>query len=1096
MSRASFDARRLAVVLVALASLVACAVLAACSQTPTSVPIRTFERAQKVDVICLRVFGENAPEPLKQEECAPVPPNVNGGNLDNQLFALVTQTTRGEVAVVDLSAGAIIDQSNAVPGLNFLPVGANPTDIAATPDGRMAFVSSAEPNKFAIYGIPGHRILGDKAPEGLRREPITLSSWPVCSLPQRPGSLTVVPRRAAPNVADAGAVAPTAPGDVPYELVAVLPGDRTSPAKVITIDPRPFLRAAPRRALDGRAIDDFGVGPSLTPGNPEACPITSAVELANETAIPDTFRPGKRWEDGVKWVDGGVDLACENPEKPARCGARPCKCTDPTTNKPLGTTVIDAGAEAGTIEVDAGACEPDAGSAAEDAERDLPLGPLDPPQPIAIARDDQTLFVADDGVPLIHVIDLSVPGAPRELPPFVVTSVVEPSRVVSIRSIAISPPTRDYKRFLYAVDRKEGSIAVFDVTDVATAERFPMRRPHPELNPFQPPDRLAFVAPVVAVAFARNDFSLERIAGRPELNARTGLLCNPNPNAAPPAGGGLARDFGFYYRANSTDLDVGLGPRRLRGIFAFATLSNGSVVGIDVDDWDAPCRRPLNLTGTVSSDPNNVGTSVPVLASVGQPAPSPPNEDLNPYHVPSAPPESVSQELFFPVSSPHQPRSTFLLRDDATSGKHIPYLTSTPTLTSVESVPPTLTGPGSEASPKLRPTSSSPGGNATGTEEVGVRLSFDDPNVHFNQDWTITYEGKLPGFEGLPGTLSTVDGYQSMILSQPQARFCAKGVEDWTVGGERATGVINALAAAGRPPYTERIDRRMVDYVQVTDELLASNDGFWRQPDLEAPNSCWPEELNPADPNNAGQVENAARSRFELCSNVYGPVAEQRTSRDFPILEAYDDRLLLGRFQTFPSADPNRPFSREVVYVHPDNAASLKLMRCCFHHQVRFAVRTGAQWVTTGSTVGLLSHVTRGEDGRCVTSCDPRDALLNARAPSLPSGEIGTADFAPFRDSPLALRSPAFSFFIQNGRDVTLVPSADKLPTRDMAFGFQSRGQFEPLVINLAASTTAVNPQSMKFIESLGQIAVVDGASQGLVLIELAGVTIARAPYF
>ena len=36
----------------------------------------------------------------------------------------------------------------------------------------------------------------------------------------------------------------------------------------------------------------------------------------------------------------------------------------------------------------------------------------------------------------------------------------------------------------------------------------------------------------------------------------------------------------------------------------------------------------------------------------------------------------------------------------------------------------------------------------------------------------------------------------------------------------------------------------------------------------------------------------------------------------------------------------------------------------------------------------------------------------------------------------------------------------------------------------------------MRFIESLGQIAVVDGASQGLVLIDLAGVTIARAPYF
>ncbi|MBN9159333.1 MAG: hypothetical protein J0I07_00075, partial [Myxococcales bacterium] len=243
----------------AVAAVAASAVLFACSQTPTSVPIRTFERAQKVDVICLRVFGENAPEPLKQEECAPVPPNVNGGNLDNQLFALVTQTSRGEVAVVDLSAGAIIDQSHAVPGLNFLPVGANPTDIAATPDGRMAFIASAEPNKFAIYGIPGHRILGDAAG---RRDPegaVTLSSWPVCALPQRPGSLTVVPRRSLSPVTadggaeDAGAQAAT-PTELPYELVAVLPGDRTTSAKGITIDPRPFLRASPRRGADGQPL--------------------------------------------------------------------------------------------------------------------------------------------------------------------------------------------------------------------------------------------------------------------------------------------------------------------------------------------------------------------------------------------------------------------------------------------------------------------------------------------------------------------------------------------------------------------------------------------------------------------------------------------------------------------------------------------------------------------------------------------------------------------------------------------------------------------------------------------------------------------------
>lgn len=1085
-------ARHLVVLLALIASIAGAALLFACSQTPTSVPIRTFERAQKVDVICLRLDGPNAPEGLKQEECPPVPPRADGSSLPNQLFALVTQTTRGEVAVVNLSAGDIVDQSDGLPGRNFLPVGANPTDIATTPDGRMAFVSSAEPNKFAIYGIPGHRILGDKAPGGLLREPATLTSWPVCSLPQRPGSLTVVPRRASPGAADAGATAPAAPGDVPYELVAVLPGDRTTPAKVITIDPRPFLRAAPRRLPSGEAIDDFGEGPVLAPGQLNPCPITSAIELAGESAIPATFRPGKRWDDGVKWVDGGVDLSCETPEKPSRCGLRPCTCNDPTTGKVLGAPAITDG---GALEVDGGACEPDAGRPdPDDRERDFELGPLDPPQPVAIARDDQTLFVADDGVPLIHVIDLSVPGSPRELAPFVMSSVVEPSRVVSIRSIAVSPPTREYKRYLYAVDRKQGSIAVFDVTDVATAERTPMRRPHPELNPFQPPDRLAFIAPVVSVAFARNDFPLSRIGNRDLASAATGVLCNPNPNAAPSVAGADAPDLGFYYRASSP-VPGGLGPRRLRGIFAFATLSDGKVVGIDVDDWDAPCRRPQTLTGIPESS-EGVGVSIPVLASVPQPAPGP--GDLDPYHAPVAPPESVSQELFFPVSAPHEPRSSFLLRDDATSGKHIPYLTSAPTLSSTQGVSPALTGPGSETSPKIRPTAFRAGGSATGTEEIGVRISLDDPHVHYNQDWTITYEGRLPGFEGLPATISTTDGYSSLILSQPQARFCAKGVEDWAVGGERANAITNALAKAGRPQYSERIDRRMVDYVQVTDDLLPASDPYWRQEDLEAPNSCWDDRLNEPDPASPETMvsPNAARLRFEQCTGFFGPASEQSGNRDFPILEAYDDRLVIGRFHDFSAREQDPPFTREVVWVDPSNATSLKLMRCCFHHQVKFAVRAGSQWVTTGSLVGLLNHVTRGEDGRCITSCEPAEALLNSRAPSLPSAEIGGVDFAPFRDSPLAMRNPAFSFFIQNGRDVTKSPPRDKLPVRDMAFGFQTRGEFQPLIINLAATTSAVNPQSMKFIESLGQLAVVDGSSQGLVLIDLAGVAIARAPYF
>lgn len=1048
-------------------------ILVACSQTPTSVPIRTFERAQRVDVICLRLYGPDAPAPQPQEACGPVPPNVNGLNLESQLFALVTQTSRGEVAVVNLSAGRVIDQSHPVPGLNFLPVGAVPTDVAATPDGRMAFVASAEPNKFAIYGIPGHRILGDDAqrlyPIEDTEGPVTLRSWPVCSLPQRPGALSIVPRRTSPvssapgadagsdaGEADAAADAGGAPEPLAYELVAVLPGDRTTPAKVVTIDPRPFLRGAPRRLADGTVSNPYGDGPTLTPGVLADCPITSAVELATSDVVPDTFRPGAVWPDGVPYADGGADLTCALPPRPGSCGPVPCKCLFPDGGAP---DAGDAG-DAGDVDLgDGGTCDPSAGQI-DTAELPLELGPLEAPQPVAVARDDQLLYIADDALPIVHVVDLSSPGAPQELPPFVLSSYVDPSRAVSVRDIALSPPTRDFKRFLYAVDRKEGSIAVFDVTDPRTADRSPLRRPHPELNPFQPPDRIAFAAPVVAVAFARHDVPLAQRGGVAQPSAATGVLCNPN-NAA-----NAGAELGFYYRVASTDVQPGLVPNRLRGVFAFATLSNGQVVTIDVDDWDAPCRRPLELTEATATG----SLAVPQL------------EGSDPWQAPIAAPDSVTQEVFFPVSAPHRLRSSFLLRDDSVTGKHVPFVPSTPSIQST-GAPLPLFGQGSEGTPRLRPTAPRPG-VAAGTENIGVRFSLDTPDVHFDQDWSIVYEGTLPGFDGLPATIATTDAYSSLVLSQPQARFCAKGVEDWAVSGERANAITTALQSAGRPVHPERLDRRLVDYVQVTDDLLGPGDAYWRQADLPAPNSCWDPRLTPTNPADGAEVERIARARYDVCANVFGSAIEENSNRDFPILEAYDDHLVVGRFATIP---PNE--SREVIYSDPSNAPYLKLMRCCFHNQIRYSIRAASQWVTVGSTVGFLSHITRGEGGRCVSSCDPREALLNARAPSVP---FGPGDFAPFRDSPLAVRNPSFSFFIQNGQ----LQGEDVVPTRETSWRFQTRGQFTPLVVNLAAQTTAVNPQSMRFIETLGQMAVVDGASQGLVLIDLNSVTIARAPYF
>lgn len=1072
--------RRLLVVVSAFAVLVSALVLFACSQTPTAVPVRTFERAQKVDFVCLRLADSTPnglvprrPVGVPLNECTQTPPDVDGASFPTQLFALVTQSARGEVAVVNLTSGVIMDVNAKTPSFGFLPVGTIPTDIAAAPDGEMTFVASAEPNKPAIYALPSARILGDKAAVRtfdaagrtidllLPPDPLgapALTSWPVCSLPQAPSALSVVPRE----------------GGTGYEIVAVLPGDRLASAKVVTIDPRPFLVGAGVIAADaGLSADGGAVAAAVAPGSLAPCPITAATELAGEDLVPPTFRVGAKAGNGIPYLDAGaLDLTCDLPRRSASCGAPPCCAEDFAT----GTTQPDAGDAGPTADLlpDGGACadlEQDAG------EIPFQVGPLDPPRAVALARDGTTIYISDEAVPFVHVIDLSQPGAIVERAPLLATSITEPTRPVGIRALAVSPPTREYQKFLYAVDARAGSLLVYDVSAPSDAPRLPLTRPFPELNPFQPPDRVAFASPVVAVEFARADVPITVDGNTAGV---TGALCNPNPNVNDPK-----VDPGVAYRANSASPSSSygdFGPRRLRGVFGFVTLANGSVAVIDVDDWDAPCRRPALLSEVTETAPNaGVGRPARPYSSVARAQVASPTD---PYGAPVAATESTSDESYFPVSLPHRLRSAVFLRATTTTGKQIPYVSGVPTVAREDVVLPTA-GAGSETTPILRPT------REPGAEEAlspGVRFSFETPEVHVDQDWTVTYEGALPGFDGYNALVGTEDGFQSLVLRQAGAKFCAKGVEDWSLGRERAAAITSAISAAGRRSPVEALDRRVADYIQITSDLLGPDDGYWSIPDsaLEG-GSCW------AATDSPGTIAPPGRARYDLCNAVFGAAVDEGPSRDFPILEAYDDKLVLGRFFTFPRpADDAVTPTREVIWKDRSNRGALKLAQCCFHGQAKFRVRGGGQWVAVGSSLGFLSHLVPGEGGRCVDSCEPREALLSSRAPAVPRSSSAEVLPAPSRDSILALRNPLFSFFVENGETA----GRDVAPLRNTVWKFTTRGQFQSLSFGLGGQSTSVNPQSMRFVAPLGQVAIVDASNQGLVLVDLRSVAIARAPFF
>jgi len=1161
--------------------------IASCAATPTNVAVRTFEGPKKVDVVCVAVNNADDGGPLaasqihglSQDECAPAPTDFaalnapDGSTLPNHLYAVVTQTTRGELAVVDLTGGAVVDEDRSTPGINFIPVGSSPTDVVVALDGQMTFVGSADPNKPAIYGIPtgshvgpdgglAGALLGDST--GLSPPPpLPITGLEACSLPQPPQDLAVAPI----GGTDGGA-------PKRYVIVAVLAGLPGVSAKVVAIDPTPLLRGG---GVDAGASD----AATATPGILTPCSTLGFTALSAPLASAPA--PGPAWPDGVPYADAG-SLANQEPSAGPSCASSMLDAgVAPATGTEAGEAE-DAGAAAGGS-ADGGG-EPDAGALLS-ATSAFPT--------TAALRDDlPILYVADGALSVIHEIDLTDPTHPRELSPLLATSITQPTRQVSVGAIAISPTTRDYRRYLYAVDQGNGSLMVFDVTDPGSPPRTPLQRPHAELNPLEPPDRLTFAAPVATVGFVQHDWPFippgpNGTTNPDQIHAYTGLLCNPNPNAHPDAGAFL--DLGAYYRADQALVIEPTGtvstvqgfPYRLRGIFGFATLSNGQAVAIDVDDWDAPCRRPepMALTGTdPASWPSNGMTG---LLDIPQPAATS-SADLDPYHAPntynSNIPESpaVTQEEFFPVSAPHRIRSQYLLRNDPASGNHIPYLLGLPELFDAVGAPisgsgtqpplilPTVLPPGfidptlianpTEANPMEQTKLPAPATVPSGKAAAGVRLSFDDPTVATNQDWTVTYEGALPLGQTNPADIETTDGYSSLTFtigtvtpdggvagnglpaSTNGPGFCERGVEDWTIGQTRAAAVMAATQQAmvsdgGGVEAT--LPQWTADYVEVTDQILPQGDPYWSVPfkdeDGGVVNDCWEGTYDKdGDPQIASERYNACAQTFGApsscpstgmsltqasgCQNASAAAdPDDYLTRDFPIVRAYDDHLVVGRFGWTAAAETTE--NRVIVGPDPSNVPFLRLMRCCFHHESAFKVRAGGEWVTVGQTgLGFLHHVIAAPQGTdpanpisrpCVLSCDPNDVLLNGRSFDVPACAVPPSFSGITRDNPLAMENPFLSFVTWSGCG-TLQAQADgggpaagahTLTARDLTWKFSVRGAFTPLFVSLTGSTaTAVSPQSMRFIESFGQLAIVDGELQGLVLIDLNTLTFAHNPYY
>ena len=1002
-----------------------------CATKAVTVSTRALERSGRASFVCLGQPGPGASALRPLTDCNATTvltiddyttAEVDGGPTKElpHLYALVTQTTRGEVAVIDTTSlnNYVLDQDPSVPGANFLPIGAQPIDIVSTPGGTATFVGVAEVGREGLFALPSTRIRPASA-DGAggaggssASSPPTLpeiSSWPSCRLPAAPGQMLLISDpagKASPN--DKPATRPCcdaaygAPAD---DKACAAPTDADAGADA-GADTSPRITG-----LNGDIEAEGGGRQKLVVTIPSkgGIAVIDAQALLDARAGAYEPCPVERW----------LPLSSEVPALPAKPPSGGAACVDPKSEAPEVPAETDA-------------------------------------RPTTLAYAAGRLYASDLDAALIHVVNLPTPCEPVEARPLLPTSLAEPERRVTTTHVAVAPfPTPDYKRYLYAIDGRDGSAMVFDVSD-DHASQFPLQRPRPEWDPFTPSDRIVFSAPAADLVIAQRDIP----AATPAGVAVAGLRCDPDPSLLGCLPTSQTCAIATAYRTDTTSYTSGAGPAKLRGTFAFVALTSGRVAVIDIDDYDAPCRGPVAKS--------------PLLGCPPGPPPSS-----------SAPDLATSNEISCNVVLPNTPRMGNYFSPASAAGLHQAGVQAFPQLFDPAGAPLDESSP---LAPKLVATVPQPkvlanlpivnnlplfqlfvggtpinidtspaakGGSPAETSfntKSALMMNLEDPRAQLaEQNWFVAFEGALPGFDQ---KLASLDLVTANVLRDASSRFCDAGVQSENAVQEKYPNLSQAAAD------------RLADYVQIQSELPEQDNRYWTSKDKK------------------GDVKLACT--FNECRSLYGSVDVPAAGRDFKIIEASQDHLEIA--PRTPAVFPNLPAEGDQLAKNWQT-----LTKCCFPSLVTFNVRVGDQWEVVGDQAGFLHHVIADPaTGVCRDSCDPTLVRKNGRALRVPNPNHDHTTWPSVADSsadapqPLAFINPMFRFAVVD-------PPAPQSPVIGQQFRFITQGAFKPLLMSLSTDgTTLIQPVGMSFVPSTGQLAVTDGSINGLLLVDLSSSSVSR----
>ena len=602
--------RRL-LVCVLLACLLA-ATLAGCNQKNTSGPSFAFERPEYLEFVC---FAPLKPPKEKEYVALPAqccrlydptsasvpvpttaPPECQRVGNDEvgspALHAVVTQSTRGEVASVDLSKGRVLDSDRQVPGYTFLDTGGLPAGVVVPFRLPRADEKKDPPARNPIQAGPAWTYVASA-------EQLQVRAIPTCRF--RSGT-TCGPDRLNDDSPDAGTTTSSYEDRTRVQLTAAPasielgPGE-TGPEQALWVSlpdlgtlARIDLAEVPIRFVDYPKPDG-------TPGTADYAEPVDAFVLDKNTRLPKDplyFRvpaaPDAQWlkpvpEDGTYLAVCGLGFEFQ----PAGRNLQPAPKVDASTAQPQPT--------------------------------ELHFDHFDD-------KDDkrELLLVADRVLPVIHAFTVetngtltSLGGLPTGSPvrTFVLTPPVPVSAVdlaaVPLPPVSSPPVTVPTKRYLYASDA-DGLVMVFEFTAAGGGAR-------PELKPLLTPapgtrfsDRieLSVSSPVVALEVMDTREESDYVCGQDTrdtlVNQRD--IARAELAAALPAEKAAKQAEVYKYEGRLAIYDTAA-PDYLRGVFVVAAAASGAISIIDVYDQDASCRarHQCCINDTCTGTPTTEGTT-------------------------------------------------------------------------------------------------------------------------------------------------------------------------------------------------------------------------------------------------------------------------------------------------------------------------------------------------------------------------------------------------------------------------------------------------------------------------------------------------------